>query len=728
MSLPILVSQEKWQEFDEAWKALMASEGPVDELLVALRLAGEKKRISRCIPPAKEHAELLEAAGRADEAAHVIGATLVAGGNPGELANDLMRLAQTAWAEAPWYEPYAKLAGLEAGSPDVRGPWRIFAKLCLFQEGTLVHHPGGWGPGEILAVDPAAMTIEVKFWNGRRDVFPMNAASEIFEHLPERDLRAQHFRDPEGLRKLAKKDPLDVLTRIVKTQHGRATTAAIRNALMSIGIEGSAWSAWWRKARKLAENSEWFEVSGTPQKSVVALLLEAKDPAEALRKQLTRASGVAEVHAKVRDLFVGEKADPALVEVGLEVLGSTAADEDEPLEERLAAWLLLRGQRGETPAEMEPALRPVLDAEPPSDPSIAPDLFTLFQNLPNIKDQERAVEVLPELLGDTWLDLVAPHLPHAAPGQVRVLLEHMVKAKRKDELRAHYAGLLARPLRAPSLLVSLAAMFERDDLGDDFPTPAQRAQALLNLATNLHANRRGNPQLTRVCTRLTDLLAKGKKPLLRKLLADADLAALRSVNVTVQRGADSEIDHLVTEIALEKDRHFFAGQSGPFWIGDAIWTTKRGLERRSAELKELREVKIPANEEAIGRAAAYGDLSENAEWEAAMEEQRNLTARAMAMEEELRLADLIEEAAIPEGIVAPGTIVDYREVESDRERRVILLGPWDTDSWNDVQVVSYRAPLAAGLLGLKPGARATLELPSGPLEIEVLAIENPDLG
>ena len=206
-------------------------------------------------------------------------------------------------------------------------------------------------------------------------------------------------------------------------------------------------------------------------------------------------------------------------------------------------------------------------------------------------------------------------------------------------------------------------------------------------------------------------------------------ASCHGAAAPAERRAEPELDDWsdYQEIALEKDRHFFAGQTGPFWVGDTIWTTKKGLERRSLELKELREVKIPANEEAIGRAASYGDLSENAEWEAAMEEQRNLTSRAMAIEEELRLADLIEEAAIPEDTVAPGTIVNYREVESGSERRVILLGPWDDEVWNEVQVVSYRAPLAKGLLGLKPGEQSTLELPSGSLDIQVLGIETPEM-
>lgn len=111
-----------------------------------------------------------------------------------------------------------------------------------------------------------------------------------------------------------------------------------------------------------------------------------------------------------------------------------------------------------------------------------------------------------------------------------------------------------------------------------------------------------------------------------------------------------------------------------------------------------------------------------------MEEQRNLTARAMAMEEELRLADLIEEAALPSGRACPGTSVLYREVESGEEHEIVILGPWDDDTFKGIQVVSYRAPLAAGLLGLSQGGTADLELPSGTLAIEVLGVETPDLG
>lgn len=790
MTLPLLVTKEMWQEFDDTWAELRSSGGPIDELLPAIKLAGEKKRAGRLVAQAREHAEKLVSSDRAADAAMILGASLAAGGNPGELAELLCEASEKAWTDEAWYPVFKEVTGFAEGAADLRTPWKKMAKLLAFQPGSTVFHPGGWGVGEVFEMNAADGYARVRFWNGREDKFPLNAAMDIFDPLPESDLRSRSLKDAEGLKKEVKKAPLEALNAILVRHNGRATTTTIKTAMMQIGIEGSAWSAWWRKARKLAENSDEIEVSGTPQKSTVTQLLVKKDPSEALQRLLQRASNLAEVHARVRDLFVGEGVGDELSAIAIDELEKAAASEAEPLPERLAAWLLLREKQGASPKLMRRVLHEVTQAPAPPDPSQPPEIWKLFQALPGAKDQERSVAILPELFGTggaqlaleavdaqlaeaqaevaalegdeapegdaapaagasegtaseaadgatdsateeeedfAWVEDVLPQLQHAAPGQVRPLVERIVAAGHADELRAHYSGLLARPLRNPTLMIVLAERYEDGGVHDDMPTPVQRGQALLALAVNTFQERRGNPQLTRISGRLTDYLCKGDDPMLRQLFSTADVSALRSANVTASRGVDSEIDNLITEIALSKDRQFFAQDAGFFWEGETVWTTRAGLRRRSAELKELREVKIPENQDAIGRAASFGDLSENSEWEAAIEEQRNLTARAMEMEEELRLTDLIEEAAVIEDTVCPGTKVRYRDLSENKEATVLLLGPWDEVEVLGTQVISYRAPLAKGLLGASTGERSTVQLPGGDIEVEILSIEAPDL-
>jgi transcription elongation factor GreA len=251
----------------------------------------------------------------------------------------------------------------------------------------------------------------------------------------------------------------------------------------------------------------------------------------------------------------------------------------------------------------------------------------------------------------------------------------------------------------------------------------QRATSMLQLAAHLKRQPASDAFGARARLRLSSILAEGSSPLLRRLTRNAKVDDLRRMNAIVERGVDREIDRLFTAIVVESAPEIFKGVERPFWEGDAIWTTRAGLARREEELRILRDVKIPENSEAIGKAASYGDLSENSEWEAAIEDQRALTSRAQEMEAEVRAAALLENAAIPADTAAPGTKVTYRE--GGKVRVVRLLGPWD--SVGDPDVVSYRSPLAKGLLGLKPGARARVTLPSGTVDVELLAVEPLEL-
>jgi transcription elongation factor GreA len=69
-------------------------------------------------------------------------------------------------------------------------------------------------------------------------------------------------------------------------------------------------------------------------------------------------------------------------------------------------------------------------------------------------------------------------------------------------------------------------------------------------------------------------------------------------------------------------------------------------------------------------------------------------------------------------MVSPGTIVKYRDVAKNTDHEITILGPWDDDLADNA--VSYLAPLAAGLLGKRPGEKGKVTLPGGSLELKVL--------
>jgi len=725
MTLTSLVSQDKWVEFDDAWSELIGANGPTDELFAALRIAAEKKRIPRCIPQVRLHVEALDDAGRHEEAARLLGFVVSTGASAGELAPLLHEQVKKTWGEEAWFAKYAEIAGFVEGVSDARKPWIAFERLLGFGQSRLVYHPGGWGTGEVTELHADTLEISVTFASGRRDRFPLAAASDIFDPLPEEDLRAQFFRDADLLKKKLREDPLDVLKSVVVRHGGKASVAGIKNALCQVGIEGSGWTAWWRKARKLAENSEWFKVTGVATRGDVALLRTAVDPATDLRRELEGYATLDDLLSHVRNQLLA-KPDERLRGVMFEVIEKRAGliPSKDPLSMRLSAWMLLRDECAEAPLALLDHARAVVALPLPTDQNVPPGLWKLFQAIPGAKEQERAVLLLQDVYGDEWPEEALKNLHHAAPGMVRALVDALMAKGKKNELGAMYRDLLARPLRSPETLIALARLGEAGKLPGELPSEPQRAVALLALATNLYVARdsRGDTAAARTKGKLTELLVKGKEPLLARLLRTAEPATIESIQRTIQRGVDEEIESIVADFVAVIPQIGGRGGAPHFWENDRVWTTKKGLEKRSAEFKHLREVKIPANQDAIGRAAAMGDLSENAEWEAAIEEQRTLTGRAMEMEAELRVVELIENASLQEGVASPGTNVRYREAKGGIENEITILGPWDMDLGE--QVVSYRAPLAQGLLGRRAGDRVIVSLPSGDVQVEVVDVSS----
>ena len=139
------------------------------------------------------------------------------------------------------------------------------------------------------------------------------------------------------------------------------------------------------------------------------------------------------------------------------------------------------------------------------------------------------------------------------------------------------------------------------------------------------------------------------------------------------------------------------------------------MDRYREELRELLEVKIPANSEAIGHALSFGDISENAELDAAREEQVQLTNKAQQMQENLARAELIEFDLISTDKVQIGAKVKLSG--EGQETEYTLLGPWDVDL--DKGIISYLSPIAQELIGSR--CYDTVTLPKGEFKIQKIS-------
>ncbi len=147
--------------------------------------------------------------------------------------------------------------------------------------------------------------------------------------------------------------------------------------------------------------------------------------------------------------------------------------------------------------------------------------------------------------------------------------------------------------------------------------------------------------------------------------------------------------------------------------------TPEGADKVKAELKELIEVKRPEIAQRLREAIKMGDLSENADYIMAKEDQGFLEGRILELQELLRAATIITESA-PTGVVSMGSRVTVQESGQDPET-FTLVGAKEADPRQGR--ISNDSPMGRALLGKRVGDAAKVETPAGAIKMKIIKIE-----
>lgn len=150
-----------------------------------------------------------------------------------------------------------------------------------------------------------------------------------------------------------------------------------------------------------------------------------------------------------------------------------------------------------------------------------------------------------------------------------------------------------------------------------------------------------------------------------------------------------------------------------------VYLTPEGEEALRKELHELVNVKRPALAERLRKAIAQGDLSENADYKAAKEEQSFLEGRIQKIESMLRRAEIIAETKSSDE-VSLGSHVTVVEEGTDRPETFRIVGTAEADPIDGK--VSHKSPMGKALLGRQVGDVVTVEAPSGVIAFRIIEI------
>ena len=157
-------------------------------------------------------------------------------------------------------------------------------------------------------------------------------------------------------------------------------------------------------------------------------------------------------------------------------------------------------------------------------------------------------------------------------------------------------------------------------------------------------------------------------------------------------------------------------------MSEPVYLTRAGYQKLMTALDNLKKERIKISR-AIEAARLQGDISENAEYDAAKEAQAHNVAQMVEAEAKLANVRIIEDQNIPSDKIYIGAIVKLLDLDTDEEMTYQMVSPEEANY--DENKLSITAPIGKGLLGHSAGEELKIKVPAGVLKYKVLKISRP---
>jgi transcription elongation factor GreA len=670
-------------------------------------------------------AQTLLEKGDVDGAFETARAALRASQRPEGLRDVLVTVYKAKHGKNAHLETFLKKSGL-TGEGAVRPQIEALDRLLTFSEGAYVFHRGGWGYGVVTDFDPEEEKMVVDFQRKPGHQIGIQSATKILERLSDDHIGVyKHYRMDE-LKQLMEADPAKVFRIFLRSHGGKTTLKQVREAFVPEVLDKNAWSRWWTRAKKEILKDPEIEVGkgSAPPIELRARALTVED--EIVNKMRARASAADKV-AAAREFLRSLDLTPSLAAaIGAEV--DAALPKATGPATRIALLHLKSDLKADgAEAAAEEAKRMLLDAT---------DVVALFHAL-DPADRKRAAQDIVSSGAPDATDRIVSVLRAGDVEAADAILEHL-KKHRPDVLITFFGQLTANPRENPELFLWYARGFLHGQIPAEF-APGEKettvTEKLLTLAdqAGLEIKRTGDARLKEFLRHVRSFFTSRRLKMFEEFVERTSLDYGRYLFQKIQRnrGFTDQTRQALQDVI---EAHHPGIRTAPVEAAEAteasaevapdaevIYTTLHGYRRRERELKEIRDVEVPKNAEDLGRAAAFGDISENAEYSAALERQEHLMRKLRELKEDLDKARILDPEKVTTEKVVVGTRVRLANLTKGGEETYALLGPWDTDLARGV--ISYMSPVGRGLLGKGRGAKAEIVLPEGAVAYEIKDIE-----
>ncbi|MCF7688273.1 MAG: GreA/GreB family elongation factor [Cephaloticoccus sp.] len=587
------------------------------------------------------------------------------------------------------------------------------AKIETMEPGAYCVHRS-WGFGQIKSYDEATQRLIIDFKD--KPGHPMDPAFCIgtMDVLPGNHLLVRKETDTAKIAELVAEDPAQLLVEALESYPNNAATAIEIEIVMAQVVGAEKFKKWWSTARKAIakdprisipeKKTECYILRETPISAEDEILEQFKSTRSARRRialavDLLDTATKKDIKDELNEILQGvvdAVRDSNQINSSERLYGAAVRDD-------LAKFL------GSSP-DLEPTQASLI-AEVRDLPSIAEDIPVNFQR--------RFLDLINETHPIEARDLIF-NLLKISQGKfttecINFLVEHDHSAELAAALKRWQTE---QNLRAPVLLWIVKNRHSKKfaKLLNDLITPRLLSAIFFAIDYEaLQASTTRRIPLADILSEDTDLIAD--------LLSTADPETARDLANTLL--LNQGFEELTKKSLLARFIKIFP-KIQSLVAADAESKEEQLIVSRAShaskrlEYETIVSKKIPENSKAIATAREHGDLKENSEYKMAKQDQQVLMAQKTSLERDLGRARITDfkEASIDQ--VSVGTIVDVTNVSSGQTTRYTILGAWDGEP--DKNILSYKTPFGAALLGKKAGDTVTVKTGASEEDYKIVSI------
>ncbi len=609
--------------------------------------------------------------------------------------------------------------------------FETFLELVQFDEGSYVYHSSGWGTGKIQEVEEIMEVLLVDFENRPGHEMKIEAAHQYLNVLPEDDPRALDYRGREELEEALEERPVQIVAAYLKTRDAKISLKELRGLLKDKVFSDSQWTRWWNKVRSELLQHPNIEVEGRTSPDL-SYREQSKKPEQELLEKISFADDPENVRRAIQNYMSFLKDNPEAKEQVQDALESKFEYFIDQARDRrhrasfIELVLFLNRKMNfleddDLQKYIEPVLLPGEEFQEQVD-----EIAEVLNRLQSKTDYSEVFSILEEITGQEESYLLESELLLHVRGAVwKHLARRLIDRGAVEYISDALYKLTGVPGKYPLAYVSMVGARTDDELEpiqQFIPSEVEIFRNLVEISET--TSERYLPEsytVRKMVSRVEEVMKQNDWEIVREAAPLLDEEATREMREKVKRMQDFRDTTRAEILSTLKDVEEEEEEEGYFWESRLIFSTREGIEKREEQYNEIISEKLPENQKAVEKAREMGDVSENAELDAALEERSFLTSRARKMKEELDRARSFSEVTLEEGLVQPGTRVTVTDEDTGEEQTYTILGPWDSDAAENV--ISYKTPLAGGLLGEETGNTTTVELPEEEKTFHIESVE-----